>query len=485
MCTTTNKPEFVQIHMHTSASNLDGAAKGSQLVQRAKDYGHKALAITDHGSPVGLFSHYNLCKKAGIRPILGLEFYITNDLTSRVPNKNRILDDRDYHQSIFIKDKEGYKNFNYLTYVSYTDGYYYKPRIDFDLLFSKSKGLAATSSCMASKINQLLTADRIKEAEDLFLRFRACFGDDFYGEIQFNELNDKGQYGIDQRSNNKFIIDMCEKYDVPVMIGGDVHYLDNGDAELQDAIINSKRQAKEGEEGFQIHARHLYYHGVEDYYDFNKKFGYNYDTSFLERCFENSVKFSEKFVFEFETGKYHLPKIKMEAGMTSDEYIEKVTWDGLIKNIEVERKYFPDEYTNEDIDRLEKQTEYELDVFKNMGLSDYMLMVYDIIKFEKENNLYVAAGRGCFLPGSMVTLSNGLKVRIEDVKIGDKVGNYFSGEGEVSNTFNYDVDEEMVELEFENGKKISCTKDHEIYTSNRGWIKADELIENDNIQELE
>lgn len=393
--------------MHTSASNLDGAAKGSQLVQRAKDYGHKALAITDHGSPVGLFSHYNLCKKAGIRPILGLEFYITNDLTSRVPNKNRILDDKDYHQSIFIKDKEGYKNFNYLTYVSYTDGYYYKPRIDFDLLFSKSKGLAATSSCMASKINQLLTADRIKEAEDLFLKFRACFGDDFYGEIQFNELNDKVQYGIDQRSNNKFIIDMCEKYDVPVMIGGDVHYLDNGDAELQDAIINSKRQAKEGEEGFQIHARHLYYHGVDDYYDFNKKFGYNYETSFLERCFENSVKFSEKFTFEFETGKYHLPKIKMEAGMTSDEYIEKVTWDGLIKNIEVERKYFPDEYTNEDIDRLEKQTEYELDVFKNMGLSDYMLIVYDIIKFEKENNLYVAAGRGS-AGGSVVAWALGI-----------------------------------------------------------------------------
>ena len=349
--------------MHTSASNLDGAARVGDLVKRAKEFGHKAMAITDHGSPCGLLDFYRSCKKSDIKPILGLEFYITNDLTARVANKGRELDDMDYHQSIFIKDKEGYKNFNYLTYVANTDGFYYKPRIDFDLLFSKKSGLMATSSCIASKINRLITAGRLKEAEDLFLQFRSNFGDDFYGEIQLNELNYKMSeltgktFNIDQLHNNKFIIDMCNKYDVPIMIGGDVHYLDKGDADLQDAIINSKRQAKEGEEGFQIHARHLYYHDVSDYYDFNKNFGYDYDVKFLEQCFENSVNFSKKANFDFEFGKYHLPKINT-AGKGSDEFIDEVTWAGLIANIEIERKYFPNSYNNEEIERIETQVEY-------------------------------------------------------------------------------------------------------------------------------
>lgn len=474
--------KFVQIHCHSSFSNLDGAARTADLVKKAKQLGHPALATTEHGSPAGLFDHYKMCKKEGIKPILGLEFYITNDLEARVANKNRDFEDRDFHQSVYIKDKEGYKNFNYLTYVSFTDGYYYKPRIDFDLLFSKSKGLMTTTSCIASKINNYLTSGCNNKAEELFLSFKRHFGDDFYGEIQFNELNDKDTYGINQKLNNSFIIEMCEKHNVPILIGGDVHYLNKEDAALQDAIINSKRQAKEGEEGFQIHARHLYYHDTADYHDFNKKFNYGYSEKFIDQCFENSLKFAEKVDFEFETGKYHLPKIKTD-GMNSKDYLEKITWEGIENRIEKSRNQgLP--VPNEIIDKYEKQIPYELQVINDLGLDDYLLIVQDIINWEKDNGIFVGPGRGCFLPGSMVTLSNGLKVRIEDVKIGDKVGNYFSGEGEVSNTFTYDVDEEMVELEFENGKKISCTKDHEFYTENRGWVKADELTEDDTIAEL-
>lgn len=392
MCEIIKKPDFVHVHVHTSASSLDGCARGDLLVKRAKEFGHKALAITDHGSPAGIYSFAKDCKKSGIKPILGLEFYIAQDLESRVPNKNRPVDDRDYHQSVFIKDKTGYKNFNYLTYVSFTDGYYYKPRIDFDLLFNRKRGLMVTSSCMASRINQLITGGREKDAEQLFKQFRDNFGDDFYGEIQLNELNpDFGTFNIDQRANNKVIIDLCQKYDVPILIGGDVHYLDKGDAELQDALINSKRQAKEGEEGFQIHARHLYYHDVSDYYDFDKRFNYNYGTEFLEKCFENSVKFAEKVDFEFETGKNHIPKIgKEDSKITIDNW----AWDGLVKRIEKAREYYPEEYTNVEIDKLEAQTRYELDVINKLGLNDYLLVVADIIRWCKENDIYVGPGRG-------------------------------------------------------------------------------------------
>lgn len=475
--------QFVQIHCHSSFSNLDGVALTEKLVQKAKEYGHPALATTEHGSPAGLFDHYNICKKHGIKPILGLEFYICNDLESRIPFKDRELKDRDFHQSLYIKDKEGYQNFNYLTYVSFTDGFYYKPRIDYDLLMSRNKGLMATSSCIASGIHNLLTADNIKEAEALFLKFRNSFGDDFYGEIQFNELNDRDKWGIDQKRNNQFIIDMCQKHDVPILIGGDVHYVEKEDNRLQDALIASKRSgsSKDGNV-FQIHARHLYYHDTSDYYELNKKFGYNYDTKFLEQCFENSIKFAEKPNFEFETGKYHLPKIKTN-GMDSKAFLEKITWEGIEKRITKQREHNL-QVSDELIDAYETQIPHELKIIDELGLNDYLLIVQDIINWEKSNGIFVGPGRGCFLPNSMVTLSNGLKVRIKDVMIGDKVSNYFSGEGEVVNSFKYNVDEELVELEFENGKIISCTKDHEIYTKNRGWVKADNLTIDDDIQEI-
>lgn len=482
-CTSGEKYDMVHIHVHSDHSNLDGVNRIDRLVKKAAQLGQKALSLNDHGNPSGIFQFYKACKKENIKPILGLEFYITNDLEARVSNKEREFEDRDWHQSIFIKNAEGYKNYNYLTYISFNEGYYYKPRIDYDLLFSRAKGLIATSSCIASKINNYITAGNTFEAEKLFKRFRDVFGDDFYGEIQLNELNDMEKFGISQKMNNQFIIDMCRKYDVPVLIGGDIHYLDPEDNELQDAIINSKRMAKEGEEGFKIHARTLYLSGPEDIISFNSDYGFNYDIKFLEECFENSLKFAEKVDFDFEMGKYHMPKIKTQ-GMTSEEYLDKVTWEGLQKNIEIERKYYPEKFTNDEIDELEVRVNGELEVIKNMGVADYMLIVHDIIKWEKENNIYVGAGRGCFLPGSMVTLFNNLKVRIEDIKIGDEISNYFSVKGLVSNTFEYDIDEEIVELEFENGKKISCTKDHEFYTKNRGWIKADELTDEDEIEML-
>ncbi len=488
-----DKHKFVQIHCHSSVSNLDGAVRTDKLVERAKEYGHPALATTEHGSPAGLYDHYKLCKKAGIKPILGLEFYMANDLTSRVANKNRELDDRDYHQSIYIIDKEGYKNFNYLTYVSFTDGYYYKPRIDYDLLFNKKKGLMATSSCMASKFNQLITAGRNKDAELLFKRFRDEFGDNFYGEIQFNELNDKARYGIDQRSNNQVIIDLCQKYDVPIMIGGDVHYLDKGDAELQDAIINSKRQAKEGEEGFQIHARHLYYHDTSDYFEFNKKFGYNYDEKFLEQCFENSVKFSEKVNFDFETGKNHVPRINT-GGMSEKDYLEKITWEGIEARILKERE-FGFEIPNDIIDEYEKRIPYELKIINDLGLDGYLLVVHDIIKWEKNNDIYVGPGRGsaggslvayaigitdlcpvkhkllferfinpnrkvmCLTGDNFVLMRDGSKKRIDEISLKDEIMTP-NNEGTLIHIEISDIAEEIFEIEVEDGQKIMVTNNH-------------------------
>jgi DNA polymerase-3 subunit alpha len=377
------KKKYSAIHIHTDHSALDGAASADKLVKRAKEFGCYAVAINDHGSPSNLYTFAKEAKKQGIKPILGLEFYINNDLRSRIVNKDRSLEDRDYHQSVYIKDKDGYLNFNYLTYTSFTDGYYYKPRIDFDVLFERKKGLMITSSCMASKIGNYIRNGQSKDAEQLFKRYVKEFGDDFYAEIQFNEV--EGQKEI-----NAFVINMAKKYGIETLIGGDVHYLNPEDNLLQDAIIKSKRDS---EDDWAISARKLYFHDTKDYFDLNKEFGFNYDTKFLEQCFENSISFSEKVNFEFETGKYHLPKIET-GGISSKEYIEQIAWDGVAKNIEKERKYFPDKYTDEEIDKLTKQIEYELKVIDDLGLNDYLLTVYDVINYCKQNNLYVGPGRG-------------------------------------------------------------------------------------------
>lgn len=466
--------KFVQLHLHTDASLLDGVSDYKKIIKKAKGYGHPAVAITDHGNPCRTYDFYVECKKQGIKPILGLEFYITFDHTSRLPHKERTFEDRDFHQSVYIKNKAGFLNYNYLTYKSFTDGFYYKPRIDFKLLFERKEGLMITSSCMASVIGNHVRENNHKEAEEMFKQYLYEFGDDFYGEIQFNEVPM-------QKDINDFIMHMCKKYKVKCIIGGDVHYTEPEDNVLQDAVIRSKRDAEAPD--WIIDARKLYFHDTTDYFTFNKELGWNYDEKFIEECFANSVEFSEKVNFEFETGKYHLPKIDTK-GKSSKDYIADAAWTGIAKLIETERKYFPNKYTNEDIEKLENQVQYELKVIDDMGLNDYLLIVHDIIKWEKENGYYVGPGRGCFLPDSKVIMNDGSKVSIQDIKIGDKVKNHFELETEVVKLWAYDVDEEMVELEFEDGRIIKCTKDHEIFTLNRGWIKADELTQQDEISEV-
>ena len=379
-----DKHKFVQLHLHTDSSNLDGCGKIKDYVTKAKELGHPALAITDHASPTGIFAHYKECKKNGIKPILGLEFYITNDLRSRISYKERSgVEDRDYHQSVYIQNKKGYQNYCQLTYRSFTEGYYYKPRIDFDSLFELNEGLIITSSCMASKTSQYIRDNKHRDAEDLFMKFVNKFGDRFYGELQFNEV--EGQKEI-----NDFIIHLCNKYDIPTIIGGDVHYVNKEDNKLQDALIKSKRGNEDSD--WTISARNLYYHDTSDYFKFNKEWGYNYDEKLLERSFENSIKLSEKINFDFETGKYHVPKINT-GEQTSKEYLEERTWSGLVNNIETSRKHGV-EYTNEEIETLEKQVEYELEIINNLGLNDYMLVMNKIIVWCKENGIYVGPGRG-------------------------------------------------------------------------------------------
>jgi len=398
-----NRP-MVNPHIHSGFSLLDGAAKTSDYIKLAKEYGHPALAITDHGNPAGLYDHYKQVKAAGLKPILGEEFYLALDITERVPNRLREPHKRDKHQTVLIQNQEGYKNFCKLTYLSFTEGYYAKPRIDYDMLFQYGNGLVITSGCAASIFNQLLNLGKETEAEEWFVKFVKRFGANFYGEIQFNELLDKEKYGMNQKQMNDFIIKMSNKYDIPLLIGGDTHYAYKEDAKLQDVLIAAQRRKdgvaeveednEEKKKDFIIHARHLYYHQSEDYYNFNKEFGYNYDEGLITQALDNSIKLADSINFEFETGKVNFPKFNTnDPKKTSHQLLEEHAWAGLMQKLQLRRDK-GEEISNDKITEYEKRLDYELEVIKDKQFSDYFLIVEDLLKWARQEGIGVGVGRG-------------------------------------------------------------------------------------------
>ena len=397
-CPTVYKRPFVNIHCHSSSSLLDGVATPAEYAKKAVKLGNPAIVLTDHGNPSQLFDFYKEAKKNGLKPILGLEFYLALDLGLKEPNKKRETEYKDKHQTVLIQDKEGYKNFCKLTYLSFTEGYYYKPRVSYDMLFENKKGLIVTSGCAASMFNQLINIGKTKEAEEWFKRFVREFGSNFYGEIQFNEITDKAKFGINQKEMNDFIIAMSKKYNVPLVIGGDTHYIDKEDAKLQDILIACQRRKdgpaeEQAAESF-IHARHLYYHTSEEYYEFNKTFGYNYDEKLITEALDNSITLANTVNFEFELGKPHFPKFVVPGSKkTSNELLADLCWTGLLKKIK-ERKERGEKFSNELIGKYEKQLEYELKVFAQKDIADYFLIVHDVITWAKTSGIAVGIARG-------------------------------------------------------------------------------------------
>ncbi len=400
---------LVNIHMHSGFSQLDGAGKFDDYVKLAQEFNIPGLALTDHGTAVGIYQFYKTVKEAGLKPILGEEFYLCTDLSIRKPNRDRELLDKDKHQTVLIKNAEGYKNFCKLNYLSFTEGYYYKPRIDYEMLFAHGKGLIISSGCAASMFSQLIMNGKAKEAEEWFVKFVKVFGQDFYGEIQFNELNDIAKFGMSQQIVNDFIISMCKKYDIKVIIAGDTHYAAEEDVKLQDILINAQRNKTNGPtemaESF-IHARHLYFHNSGHYQKFNKDFGFNYDPKFIEQCLENSLELSDKVNFEFDTKTDNYPKFEIPAKKTTEGYLEELAYEGLLNRI-TERKLVGEVFPPELIEEYEKRLDFELKVINDKKYGDYFLVFWDLVKWAKENDIYSGIARGS-AGGSLLAYSLGI-----------------------------------------------------------------------------
>ena len=365
--------EFVHLHVHTEYSLLDGAIKIKDLVSKAKKWNMGSVAITDHGVMFGAIEFYFECQKQGVKPIIGCEVYVDPKGHTRREGQGG-----NYHLLLLAQDDEGYKNLVKLVSVANVDGFYYKPRVDYDLLARHSKGIIASSACLAGEIPSLILEDRYEEARKRAFMYRDIFGEgNFYLEVMSNGL-------AEQAIVNKSLVNLSRETGIPLLATNDAHYLESADAEWHEILlcvqtnstINSKNR-------FQFGSKEFYLRSPEEMWQlFGKE---------LPEALNNTVAISERCNVKLEFGKYMLPEYKVPEDETLESYLALKAKEGLLKRFGGGE--IPPEY--------EKRMQYELAVINQMGFAGYFLIVQDFINAAKAKGIPVGPGRGS-AAGSLV-----------------------------------------------------------------------------------
>ncbi len=363
---------FVHLHLHSEYSLLDGACRISQIPKAAKAAGHTACAITDHGVMYGAVAFYKACKSEGIKPIIGCEVYVANG--SRLERESTI-DGHSSHLVLLCKNEIGYKNLIKMVSEAYINGFYVKPRIDLELLSSHSDGLIALSACLGGYIPKRIVAGDYEGAFTYALKMKEIFGEDFYLEVQDHGIDD-------QKTVNEAIFRMSVELDIPVVATNDVHYLNRNDSEAQAILmcIQTGNCIKDG--------RPIGFESDEFYYKTSDEM-----TSLFSdhpEAIENSQIIADKCDFDFEFGRTYLPAYPCPKGFSPEEYLKKLTYDGLDRKINTGKVSFLIHSEREYKERIE----YELSVISKMGYSEYFLIVWDFVNYAKSKSIPVGPGRG-------------------------------------------------------------------------------------------
>lgn len=363
---------FVHLHTHTEYSLLDGASRITDLLDRCKELGMNSLAITDHGVMYGVVDFYKEAKARGIKPIIGCEVYIA---PRSMTDKQSHADSNYAHLVLLAKDQIGYKNLVKLVSMGFIEGFYYRPRIDYDVLAQYSQGLIGLSGCLAGDIPRMLLSEQKKAARDLALRLEKIFGKgNFYLELQNHGLEE-------QLRLNEMIVELSNDTGIPLVASNDVHYVRREDAEVHDVLLCIQTgKTIEDEDRMRFDSQEFYLKSPEEMQDL---------FASCPEALKNTVKIANQCNVEFDFDTVHLPKYDVPEGYTASQYLRHLCWQG------VEKKY--PENTREVKERLE----YELDTIEKMGYVDYFLIVWDFIKFAKDNGIMVGPGRGS-AAGSLV-----------------------------------------------------------------------------------
>lgn len=366
--------KFTHLHVHTHYSLLDGLPKIDQLLHRAKELKMDSVAITDHGTMYGVIEFYQKAKELGIKPIIGEEFYVAKEkMSQRRPN----IDDKRYHLILLAKNFKGYQNLVELNTKAWIDGFYYKPRIDEELLEQYSENLICLTACLQGKIPRLILSGKIETAEKIAQKYKSIFGkDNFYFEIQHHP------HIPEQKKVNKILIEMSKKLKIPLVATNDVHYLKKEDAEAQDILMLINTNAKPDDpERLTMKSD-----------DFSFKEEEFFKKSFKEvpEAIENTNKIAKLCNVEIDLDKPKLPNFKVPNGKNPDEYLKDLCQEGI-------KKIFKKE-TSE----IKKRLKYELSVIKKTGFASYFLIVWDFVRWAKKNKIVVGPGRGS-ASGSLVS----------------------------------------------------------------------------------
>ncbi len=374
---------FVHLHNHTHFSLLDGLTKIDELIDNAKKEGSPAVAITDHGVMYGVIDFYQKCLKAGIKPIIGVEAYLAP--RSRLKKETK-EDKRNYHLLLLAKNNVGYYNLIKLVSISHLEGFYYKPRIDMEVLKKYSEGLIGGSACLGGEIPQLIIAQKYKKAEKKILEYNKIFGqDNFYLELQHHP-NLKYQAEV-----NSKLIEFSKKLNVPLIATNDMHYLKKEDAEVQDILLCLQNKKKKTDTNRM--------NMLAD--DFSMKSNAEMIESFkhVPEAIENTLKIAEKCNVEIKLGDIQLPAFKVPEEYNEDSYLRKLCIDGLSNRYG--KSYA--EITKVQQERLD----YELSVIKDMGWPAYFLIVADFVTWSRKQKIVVGPGRGS-AAGSFVSYLLGI-----------------------------------------------------------------------------
>ncbi|MFH1656148.1 MAG: DNA polymerase III subunit alpha [Candidatus Nealsonbacteria bacterium] len=372
--------KFTHLHVHSHYSLLDGLPKIDQLLDYVKELGMDSVALTDHGVLYGAIEFYKKAKERGIKPIIGCEVYVALDkMTEKRPN----IDDKRHHLILLAKNEQGYKNLVKLVSFAQLDGFYYKPRIDEEILAKYSEGLIGLTACVQGKIPRLIQSNKMEQAEKTALKYQKIFGkENFYLEIQSHPKISE------QETTNKGLIAISKKHNIPLVATNDIHYLKPEDSEAQDVLmlINTGSNPNDPKRLTLIEN------------DFSMRSPEKMIENFKENpsAIENTQKIADMCNFELELGKVKLPYFEVPNNQTPDQFLEELCKNNLEKR-----------YGKDLSEEISKRLKYELSVIKETGFASYFLIVQDFVNWAKGNRIVVGPGRGS-AGGSIVAYLTGI-----------------------------------------------------------------------------
>lgn len=376
---------FVHLHVHSEYSLLDGSCRIKDLIAKTKEYNMNSIAITDHGVMYGVIEFYKEAISQGIKPIIGCEIYVA---PRTMYDKEYGIDNENYHLILLCKDMTGYENLMKIVSAASIDGFYYKPRVDHKFLEKHSDGLIALSACLGGEVPSYILKGDFEKARDTALFYDSIFGrGNFYLELQEHGI-------VEQRKVNKELIRLSKETGIPLVATNDVHYLERKDSKAHEVLLCIQTGKNMDDEDRMTFPTDEFYLKSPD--EMSEIFSYCIEAV------ENTEKIANMCNVEFEFNKTKLPKYDLPDGISSYDYLKKLCFDGLKKRYK--------EPNDEVVERLN----YELSVINQMGYVDYFLIVWDFIKFAKDNGIMTGPGRGS-AAGSLVAYCLGI-TNIDPIK---------------------------------------------------------------------